>query len=195
MFPDWIRVREIHREIDQITGLFSGDQPPDPEQMARYGSLNAGFHHAIVDLAKSPLLSWFIHRLYAVAFASPTAVVMPPDGSGAATASSQHAAILEAIASRDGTRAEAIVREHALLAFRSLEKAIDRKPQVDPHHVGLAMIRGPAPRPKTRRLGCRSRSRAGPVLRIFPMVPPRGSWTPPHLCLARGATTPPPLGN
>lgn len=135
------RAHKIHREIEQFTRLLSGDQPPDPEQMARYGGLNAGFHNELVDLAKSPLLRWFIDRVYAVAFASPTAVVTPPSGGGATTANAQHAAILDAIAARDGSRAESIVREHALLAFQSLENAIERKAQAG-GHVGLALVQG-----------------------------------------------------
>ena len=142
------RAHKIHSEIEQLTRLFSGDQPPDPEQMARYGSLNADFHNALVDLAKSPLLRWFIDRVYAVAFASPTAVVAPPDGGGAATANAQHAAILQAIAARDGSRAESIVREHALLAFQSLENAVDRRAQAD-GNVGLALVQGAIAKKKT----------------------------------------------
>jgi GntR family transcriptional regulator of vanillate catabolism len=62
-------------------------------------------------------------------FASPSAMVFPTSGlSGTdqtlAISQEHHRAILSAIATRQGTRAEALAREHALLAKGILEAAL-----------------------------------------------------------------------
>jgi len=102
--------------------------PPTPEEMSRFGDLNAAFHSAFVGVARSPMLSWCLQRLQSAAFASPAAVVIPMEGNGARRAFEEHEAILNAIQSGDASRAEALVRQHAGLAIHGIESALKGQP-------------------------------------------------------------------
>ena len=63
---------------------------PTPEEMARFGDLNAAFHSAFVEVARSPMLKWCLQRVQSAAFASPAAVVLPTGGDGARRAFAEH---------------------------------------------------------------------------------------------------------
>jgi len=102
--------------------------PPTPEEMSRFGDLNAAFHSAFIAVARSPMLSWCLQRLQSAAFASPAAVVIPGEGDGAQRAFAEHEAILSAIQSGDASRAEALVRQHAGLAIHGIESALNGQP-------------------------------------------------------------------
>jgi GntR family transcriptional regulator of vanillate catabolism len=103
---------------------------PTPEQMSRFGDLNAAFHAAFVAIARSPMLSWCLDRVRSAAFASPAAVVLPAGGDGAHPAFGEHQEILNAIEARDPVRADALVREHAHLAIEALASAIEGHPHL-----------------------------------------------------------------
>jgi GntR family transcriptional regulator, vanillate catabolism transcriptional regulator len=99
------------------------------DSFAVYMDLNEAFHAALVDLAKSPMLRRSVAHVMAIPFASPSAAVyarsrLPKDGKMSALAREHHHSILEAITHRQGARAEALAREHALLARRHLEMAL-----------------------------------------------------------------------
>lgn len=113
--------------------------PPTPEQLSRFGDLNAAFHGAVVAAARSPMLSWCLQRLRSAAFASPGAVVLPAEGDGALRALEEHEAILNAIHARDGARAEALVRQHARLAIHSIENALNGQPHSG-RNIALALV-------------------------------------------------------
>jgi GntR family transcriptional regulator of vanillate catabolism len=90
---------------------------------------NEAFHAAIVDLAKSEMLRRMLAHVNSLPFAAPSAMVFPTsmlDASDAtlAIAQVQHRSILEAIQRREGTRAEHLAREHALLAWRAFELSL-----------------------------------------------------------------------
>ena len=55
-------------------------------------------------------------------------------------AQDQHRLILEAVQNREGTRAEALAREHARLALRNLEAALKNRTAMDAV-PGSALIR------------------------------------------------------
>jgi len=98
------------------------------ESFAVYMDLNETFHHLLVELAKSPMLRRSIEQMNAIPFASPSAMVyarsrLPKANELFAIGQEHHRAILDAVAHRQGTRAEALAREHALLARRNLERA------------------------------------------------------------------------
>jgi len=119
--------------------------PPTPEEMSRFGDLNAAFHSAFVAAARSPMLSWCIQRLQSAAFASPAAVVIPVEGDGARRAFEEHEAILNAIQSGDASRAEALVRQHASLAIHGIESALEGQPHSG-RNIALALVsKKPAP--------------------------------------------------
>jgi GntR family transcriptional regulator of vanillate catabolism len=94
-----------------------------------YMDLNESFHSALVDLAKSAMLQRSIAQASSLPFASASAMVfptsvMPNAGAHLLIASDQHRSIIEAIAQRQGARAEGLAREHAHLARRVLTVAM-----------------------------------------------------------------------
>ena len=114
-------VRECQARMESIAGK-------NAESFAVYMDLNEAFHSALVDLAKSSMLRRSVAHIYALPFASPSAMVyarsrLPQAAELFAIGQEHHHAILDAIARRQGTRAEALAREHALLARRNLEIA------------------------------------------------------------------------
>jgi GntR family transcriptional regulator of vanillate catabolism len=88
----------------------------DDEQ--RYGRMNEEFHRIIVEACGSPLLKMFVDRLNLVPFVAPAVIVFNHVGCRQAfdllfRAHGCHHAIMEAIRQGDGSRAEALFREHA----------------------------------------------------------------------------------
>jgi GntR family transcriptional regulator of vanillate catabolism len=99
------------------------------DSFASYMDANEGFHAAVLDLAKSAMLKRTVELTNSLPFASPSAMVFPtavlPKSDEMLTiAQEHHRAILEAIRDRQGARAEAVAREHALLARRVLDFAL-----------------------------------------------------------------------
>lgn len=111
------------READPITLAVT------PEGFSRYIEINARFHVSLAGLSGSAALVRQIERVIALPFASPSAFVMAQFLSADAQliltiAQDQHRSVLEAIARREGARAEALMREHARLASRNLTTAL-----------------------------------------------------------------------
>ena len=95
----------------------------------RYIELNARFHAGLIDLAQSRMLQRAIERACTLPFASPSAflkrqTVSPDLRELFMISADQHCRIIEAIAGKEGMRAEMIAREHALVARRNLEDAM-----------------------------------------------------------------------
>jgi GntR family transcriptional regulator of vanillate catabolism len=91
--------------------------------------LNQRFHTLLSEMAGSPVLSRELERVVNLPFASPSGFVIVQANSPRArdmlvVAQDQHRQVLEAIAQREGARAEAIMREHSRLAQRNLREAI-----------------------------------------------------------------------
>ena len=110
------------RELDGLTRLTG-------EAFARYMDVNESFHEAVLMLAKSAMLRRALEQATSLPFASPSAMVFPtsvlPKSAETLTiAQEHHRAIVDAIERRQGARAEAVAREHALLAKRVLEVAL-----------------------------------------------------------------------
>jgi GntR family transcriptional regulator, vanillate catabolism transcriptional regulator len=125
--------RLVHAsELDQLRSLCSQMESLDRltvVSLPLYMDANEAFHAAILDLAKSGMLRRTLQITNSLPFASPSAMVFPTSvlpGSDETLAIAQehHRAILTAIATRQGTRAEALAREHALLAKGILEIAL-----------------------------------------------------------------------
>ncbi len=114
------------------------------EDFPTYVEQNERFHALLVELADSPPLARQIERATALPFASPSGFVMAQAAIPAARAilhvgQDQHRCVLDAIVRREGARAEAIMREHARLARRSLQLALEDQ---STHHLipGGALI-------------------------------------------------------
>jgi GntR family transcriptional regulator of vanillate catabolism len=98
------------------------------DDISRYVELNAQFHSLIVAMSGSHALARQLERAGALPFASPSALVQVQSASPEAqyiltVAQDQHRCIVNAIERRESGRAEAIMREHARLAHRNLERA------------------------------------------------------------------------
>jgi GntR family transcriptional regulator, vanillate catabolism transcriptional regulator len=125
---DPARMRALHGILDALDDVTEGPLGTEAG-FARYMALNADFHARLVDLAASPTLARQIARSAALPFGSPSGFVraqslMPDSRRLIAIAQDQHRCVAEAIAAREGARAEAIMREHARLAARNLRLAL-----------------------------------------------------------------------
>ena len=119
-------IRKINAEIDEVSQpyvLVPGTVPSAAE-LTRYAELNTQFHAAFFDLAKSPMLRWTAARIESIPFAGPKSVVMSRGIEFLTIAQEHHHAIIDAIANREGSRAESLAREHARLARRNMEMAL-----------------------------------------------------------------------
>src|SRR5687768_3330910 len=99
------------------------------DTFTHYMDMNEGYHSTVLSLAKSAMLRRTLDQAKSLPFASPSAMVfptaiLPQSDETLAIAQEHHRAILEAIEKRQGTRAEALAREHALLARRVLDVAL-----------------------------------------------------------------------
>lgn len=135
-------MRAILRALDACFG----EQPSDVD-LEGYSELNARFHDTLATLCKSAVFEHEIQRVKRLPFASPSAFL--PDVTRIeafrrtlAPAHEQHHAIVEAIANREGARAEALAREHARAARRNVEYIFSADPQLSGQVPGLALVSG-----------------------------------------------------
>jgi GntR family transcriptional regulator, vanillate catabolism transcriptional regulator len=99
------------------------------ETFNRYIDLNARFHATLLDLSHSRMLRRAIQQACSLPFASPSAFLKRQYISGDLhelflISADQHLGIVDAIAHREGMRAEVLTREHARVARRNLEDAL-----------------------------------------------------------------------
>lgn len=145
------RLHELQDELDAM--IRPEDDPdgflqPDIDSFARYLDLNEVFHGEIVQLAKSPMLERSLAQVNSVPFASPSALVyvkakLPRAPQNFAVAHEQHRGIVEAIEHRQGTRAEALAREHSLMTRHNVELALSDT-SILSSVPGASLIRIPA---------------------------------------------------
>jgi GntR family transcriptional regulator, vanillate catabolism transcriptional regulator len=121
-------------ELDRMSGCLDAidavvlGKKPTVDDISRYVELNAQFHGLIVAMSGSHALGRQLERASALPFASPSAFVQVQSASPEAhyiltVAQDQHRCVVNAIERRESGRAEAIMREHARLAHRNLERA------------------------------------------------------------------------
>src|SRR5690606_15845506 len=106
----------------------------------QYVRLNQRFHNLLAEMAGSAVIARELERVVNLPFASPSGFVVVQANSPKArdmliVAQDQHRQVLDAIERREGSRAEAIMREHSRLAQRNLREAVsgphlDRMPGV-----------------------------------------------------------------
>jgi GntR family transcriptional regulator of vanillate catabolism len=106
------------------------ERDDEVEAFVEYVDRNESFHELLAESAGSPVLARAIEQATSLPFASPGAVVL----SHAALERSweillvavrQHRALVEAIEQGQGSRAEAVAREHARIAAENLDVALD----------------------------------------------------------------------
>ena len=105
-----------------------------------YVEQNGRFHALLAEMSGSPLIARHIERVATLPFASPNGFVMTrstgPDARDIlVVAQQQHRSVVEAIAQREGARAEALMREHARIAHSNLRHALQS-------HKALQMLPG-----------------------------------------------------
>jgi GntR family transcriptional regulator of vanillate catabolism len=132
------RLKAIVAEIDVLVARPELSE----DEFANYVELNEAFHAQVVEMADSPALTEQLGRSYALPFASPSGFVMAQSNQPEARtmlimAQEHHRGVMESIEAREGSRAEALMREHARLARRNLHLALA-------HEDGLREVRGGA---------------------------------------------------
>ncbi len=133
-------IDEINQTIAKLDACFATND--GPADFDRYSVLNGLFHDQMAALCDSAVITRELERVKSLPFASPSAFVF---GSAARAAShhslivaqQQHRAIVSAIANREGSRAEMIVREHARIARQNL---LDFGPEAAPALPGMGLI-------------------------------------------------------
>lgn len=101
----------------------------DDAAFSRYVAFNEEFHRLLSELSASPLIALQTERVTNLPFASPSAFVVVQANAPAArdmllVAQDQHWQVLDAIENREGSRAEALMREHSRIAQRNLREAL-----------------------------------------------------------------------
>ena len=115
-------LRRLGLEMDRLDRLTL-------DSFALYMDLNEAFHAAIIDLAKSAMVKRAVAQAVALPFASPSAMVFPTSrlahaDETLALAKQHHQALVDAIQTRQGTRAEHLAREHAFIGRRVMAMAL-----------------------------------------------------------------------
>jgi GntR family transcriptional regulator of vanillate catabolism len=120
------------------------------ESFTGYVEQNGRFHALLAEMAGSDLVARQIERAVTLPFASPNGFVMvqatgPRARDTLVVAQQQHRSVLDAIVHREGTRAEALMREHARIAHANLRDALQSHQtlQLVP---GASLIRRRTPR-------------------------------------------------
>jgi GntR family transcriptional regulator, vanillate catabolism transcriptional regulator len=127
---------ECLAEIDEVLAR----RALDDAAFLNYVTLNQRFHNLLRDMAGSAVIAREIERVVSLPFASPSAFALQQANSPQArdmliVAQDQHRQVLDAIAKREGARAESIMREHSRIAQRNLRDVMqghgaDRMPGV-----------------------------------------------------------------
>jgi GntR family transcriptional regulator of vanillate catabolism len=112
-------------QIDSVLGQLALDE----EAFLLYVTLNQRFHNLLGEMAGSAVISRELARVVKLPFASPSGFVLLHANSPHARdmlviAQDQHWQVLDAIAHREGTRAEFIMREHSRIAQRNLKEVL-----------------------------------------------------------------------
>jgi GntR family transcriptional regulator of vanillate catabolism len=119
----------LRQSIDGMEALFQR-RKLTLDAFTGYIDLNARFHASLVDLSHSRILRRAINQACSLPFASPSAFLLKQHFLAGSrqlflVALEHHRGILDAISNREGMRAETLAREHARLARRNLDSALE----------------------------------------------------------------------
>ena len=117
--------RDCLRQIDAVLS----EPSLNDESFSSYVELNAKFHALLSEMSGSSVMARELDRVISMPFASPSAFVVaqansPQSRDMLVVAQDQHWQVLSAIEQREGSRAEAIMREHSRLAQRNLRSVL-----------------------------------------------------------------------
>jgi GntR family transcriptional regulator of vanillate catabolism len=117
--------RDCIERIDELLAL----RELSEQSFGGYVRQNERFHALLAEMSGSDLVQRQLARAKTLPFASPNSFVMARStGAGArdmlVVAQQQHRGVLEAIVQGEGSRAEALMREHARIAHSNLRQAL-----------------------------------------------------------------------
>ena len=120
-------------------------QPDDGSGFDQYVQQNALFHDLLGQMSASTLIQRELGRMSLLPLASPSSFLSdqaraPDFLNSMRYGQRQHHAILDAIINREGTRAEALTREHARLALASLEYLTQTEPGLSTKIPGMSLV-------------------------------------------------------
>ncbi len=119
-------------EILQLIDARVDKRTMTPDDFGAYTRLNERLHQTLAEACGGALLARQIERAQALPFAHPSAFVKAQSQHENARiifilAQDHHRSVVDAIRNREGTRAEALMCEHARLAARNLRLALDNQ--------------------------------------------------------------------
>lgn len=132
------RIEAIVAKLDACFGSQFGEV-----DFESYRELNAVFHTELANLCGSQVIQREVERASRLPFASPSAFLQERAEflhHSLRTAHEQHRSIVSAIANREGSRAEAMAREHASLTRSNLEYALNEDRSLMKQLPGLALV-------------------------------------------------------
>lgn len=135
-------LRDLCRELDAVV------RSPSMDAFMDYLRLNQDFHEGFLELAKSAQLTRALEHVLALPFAPPSALLMvhaalPESWEILLVAQHQHHGLVDAIARREGARADGIAREHARIARVNLDIAVQNRHLLE-RVPGSTLLRLPA---------------------------------------------------
>jgi GntR family transcriptional regulator, vanillate catabolism transcriptional regulator len=141
--PDLLeQMKTIVSRIDEVLA-----EPSPESDVSPYVRLNDGFHWLLWNGAQSPMVKEAIARLVRLPFAAPNAFTLgqfslPALRSNLLYANHQHRALVDALENGEGSRAEALAREHSQAAATYLRDVLAGREQ-DPSSASpsLRLIR------------------------------------------------------
>jgi len=142
---DAARLDEIYAIVDALDDVVkAGAQALN---FALYTDLNGKFHTCLAGLSGSEIIQGEVARAVRLPFASPSAFLdaqfsLLEIRQTLISAQAQHRDMIDAIAGREGARAEHIAREHARLARKNLEYVMKHDPSLMEKVPGLKLVAG-----------------------------------------------------
>lgn len=132
--------RQILRRLDDAVDSYINERTDFED----YITLNEQFHELLATMSGSAILRRELERVQVLPFAAPSAFVdahaaMAEFPHVLVVAQDQHWALVEAIEHRESGRAEALGREHARLARRTLRKVLENA-DLKERVPGLALV-------------------------------------------------------
>jgi GntR family transcriptional regulator of vanillate catabolism len=136
--------RELQPLIDLNEQMAAVMHLSDYDSFALYVDVNRRFHLRLLKLSNSTQLQRAWAGIVALPFASPSALVLTElelseSRQVVRLGHSQHVSLVEAIALRQGTRAESIAREHARISLANLEVVL-RERQLLQRMPGASLV-------------------------------------------------------
>ena len=123
-----VLLREARDCLEGIDALLQSGALSD-DDFERYVQYNEKFHQLLVEMAGSAVIAQQLERITSLPFASPSSFVVSQANSPRTrdmfiVAQAQHWQALQAIEQREGSRAEAVMREHSRIAQTNLRDAV-----------------------------------------------------------------------